>query len=167
MAEYTTLEQVKIRLKQFHIDSKSDSESSEVVFDHLEENPFWNSLSVKQKPTSEQKECTRKATRKRRFPRILKNFSPWLLILLCMTDRKPVKTSWQAIQRMVCREHGETGKNCLWVYFHLQKFYNPIEIEGFRRLCVTMLLIPVIRLQAAHFKGGGRCAKNKQLGDMN
>lgn len=40
MAEYTTLEQVKIRLKQFHIDSKSDSESSEVVFDHLEENPL-------------------------------------------------------------------------------------------------------------------------------
>ena len=36
MAEYTTLEQVKIRLKQFHI----DSESSEVVFDHLEENPL-------------------------------------------------------------------------------------------------------------------------------
>nr|DAP20831.1 MAG TPA: hypothetical protein [Bacteriophage sp.] len=35
----------------------------------------------------------------------------------------------------------------------MQKFYNPIEIEGFRRLCVTML-----RLQAAHFKGGGRCA---------
>lgn len=30
-----------------------------------------------------------------------------------------------------------------------------------RRLCVTMLLIPVIRLQAAHFKGGGRCANNK------
>lgn len=36
MEEYTTLEQVKIRLKQFHI----DSESSEVVFDHLEENPL-------------------------------------------------------------------------------------------------------------------------------
>ena len=33
MAEYTTLKQVKIRLKQFHI----DSESSEVVFDHLEQ----------------------------------------------------------------------------------------------------------------------------------
>ena len=33
MAEYTTLEQVKIRLKQFHI----DSESSEVVFDELED----------------------------------------------------------------------------------------------------------------------------------
>ncbi len=44
MAEYTTLEQVKIRLKQFHIDSKSDSESSEVVFDHLEENPILEQL---------------------------------------------------------------------------------------------------------------------------
>ena len=40
MAEYTTLEQVKIRLKQFHI----DSESSEVVFDHLEENPLLQQL---------------------------------------------------------------------------------------------------------------------------
>lgn len=44
MAEYTTLEQVKIRLKQFHIDSKSDSESSEIVFDHLEENPLLEQL---------------------------------------------------------------------------------------------------------------------------
>ena len=44
MAEYTTLEQVKIRLKQFHIDSKSDSKSSEVVFDHLEENPLLEQL---------------------------------------------------------------------------------------------------------------------------
>lgn len=40
MAEYTTLKQVKIRLKQFHI----DSESSEVVFDHLEENPLLEQL---------------------------------------------------------------------------------------------------------------------------
>lgn len=44
MVEYTTLEQVKIRLKQFHIDSKSDSESSKVVFDHLEENPLLKQL---------------------------------------------------------------------------------------------------------------------------
>ena len=40
MAEYKTLEQVKIRLKQFHIDSKS----SKVVFDHLEENPLLEQL---------------------------------------------------------------------------------------------------------------------------
>lgn len=44
MAEYTTLEQVKIRLKQFHIDSKSDSESPKVVFDHLEGNPLLEQL---------------------------------------------------------------------------------------------------------------------------
>lgn len=44
MEEYTTLEQVKIRLKQFHIDSKSDSESSKVVFDHFEENPLLEQL---------------------------------------------------------------------------------------------------------------------------
>lgn len=44
MAEYTTLEQVKIRLKQFHIDSESDSKSTKVVFDHLEENPFLEQL---------------------------------------------------------------------------------------------------------------------------
>lgn len=42
MAEYTTLEQVKIRLKQFHIDSKS----SKVVFDHLEENPLLEQLII-------------------------------------------------------------------------------------------------------------------------
>ena len=40
MAEYTTLEQVKIRLKQFHI----DSESSEVGFVDLEDNPLIEQL---------------------------------------------------------------------------------------------------------------------------
>jgi hypothetical protein len=40
MADYTTLEQVKIRLKQFHI----DSETSEVVFDDLEDNPLIEQL---------------------------------------------------------------------------------------------------------------------------
>nr|DAV59025.1 MAG TPA: hypothetical protein [Bacteriophage sp.] len=30
-----------------------------------------------------------------------------------------------------------------------------------RRLCVTILLMSAIWLQAAHFKGGGRCANNK------
>lgn len=40
MADYTTLEKVKIRLKQFHI----DSETSEVVFDDLEDNPLIEQL---------------------------------------------------------------------------------------------------------------------------
>lgn len=40
MADYTTLEQVKIRLKQFHIDEKT----SKVVFDVLEDNPLIDQL---------------------------------------------------------------------------------------------------------------------------
>ena len=40
MADYTTLEQVKIRLKQFHIDEKT----SKVVFDDLEDNPLIEQL---------------------------------------------------------------------------------------------------------------------------
>lgn len=40
MAEYTTLEQVKIRLKQFHIDEKT----FKVVFDGLEDNPLIEQL---------------------------------------------------------------------------------------------------------------------------
>ena len=101
MAEYTTLKQVKIRLKQFHI----DSESSEVVFDHLEENPLLEQLIS-------QAEADIRA--KRIYP---KSYT-------CMTDRKPVKTSWQAIQRMECRENGETVRICLLAYFHLQMYCN-------------------------------------------
>lgn len=40
MAEYTILEQVKIRLKQFHIDDTTE----EVVFDEKTDNPFLEQL---------------------------------------------------------------------------------------------------------------------------
>lgn len=42
MDEYTTLEQVKIRLKQFHIKTVTDEDgvtSDVVVFDQKEDNP--------------------------------------------------------------------------------------------------------------------------------
>lgn len=42
MAQYSTLEQVKIRLKQFHIDDSSGSD--ETVFDSKEENPLLEQL---------------------------------------------------------------------------------------------------------------------------
>lgn len=42
MEEYTILEQVKIRLKQFHVDDSSGEDV--VVFDHKEENPFLQQL---------------------------------------------------------------------------------------------------------------------------
>lgn len=47
MAEYTILEQVKIRLKQFHIEevTRDNGNSSDVVvFDDKEENPFIEQL---------------------------------------------------------------------------------------------------------------------------
>lgn len=47
MAEYTTLEQVKIRLKQFHIDTVTNDDkttSDVVVFDNKEDNPIIEQL---------------------------------------------------------------------------------------------------------------------------
>lgn len=47
MAEYTTLEQVKIRLKQFHIDTVDNGDettSDVVVFDNKEDNPLLEQL---------------------------------------------------------------------------------------------------------------------------
>ena len=43
MAEYTILEQVKIRLKQFHVES-NETTSDIVVFDRKEENPLLEQL---------------------------------------------------------------------------------------------------------------------------
>ena len=45
--EYTTLEQVKIRLKQFHIDTVTNDDettSDVVVFDNKEDNPIIEQL---------------------------------------------------------------------------------------------------------------------------
>lgn len=47
MAKYSTLEQVKIRLEQFHIetvDNEDDTTSDVVVFDKKEENPLIEQL---------------------------------------------------------------------------------------------------------------------------
>lgn len=42
MEEYSILEQVKIRLEQFHIENEDGEDK--VVFDHKEENPLLNQL---------------------------------------------------------------------------------------------------------------------------
>lgn len=47
MDEYTTLEQVKIRIKQFHIETVTDEDgvtSDVVVFDQKEDNPYIEQL---------------------------------------------------------------------------------------------------------------------------
>ena len=49
MDEYTILEQVKIRLKQFHIDTVTNDDyttSDVVVFDNKEDNPVIEQLKI-------------------------------------------------------------------------------------------------------------------------
>lgn len=62
MAEYTTLEQVKIRLKQFHIDTVTNDDettSDVVVFDNKEDNPIIEQLI---------KQATEDVKAKRNYP---------------------------------------------------------------------------------------------------
>lgn len=62
MAEYTTLEQVKIRLKQFHIETvtNEDNTTSDVVaFDNKEDNPIIEQLI---------KQATEDVKAKRNYP---------------------------------------------------------------------------------------------------
>ena len=148
MAEYTTLEQVKIRLKQFHIDSKSDSESSEVVFDHLEENPLLEQLISQAEADIRAKRIYPKSYTEEKIAADMKKFQS-VVVNLVVYDRSQAGENFMA-------SYSENGvsRKCWRI-----SICKCIVIK--RRLCVTMLLIPVIRLQAAHFKGGGRCA-NKQ-----
>ena len=60
--EYTTLEQVKIRLKQFHIETienEDDTTSDVVVFDNKEDNPIIEQLI---------KQATEDVKAKRNYP---------------------------------------------------------------------------------------------------
>ena len=62
MAEYTTLEQVKIRLKQFHIETVTNDDettSDVVVFDDKEDNPVIEQLI---------KQATEDVKTKRNYP---------------------------------------------------------------------------------------------------
>lgn len=62
MTEYTTLEQVKIRLKQFHIETienEDDTTSDVVVFDSKEDNPIIEQLI---------KQATEDVKAKRNYP---------------------------------------------------------------------------------------------------
>lgn len=55
---YTVLEQVKIRLKQFHIDDSSGTDIA--VFDHKEENPLLEQLIAQATDEVMNRGCTRR-----------------------------------------------------------------------------------------------------------
>ena len=72
MDEYTTLEQVKIRLKQFHIETVTDEDgvtSDVVVLDKKEDNPYIEQLIKLARNEVVSKRNSRKATRMKKYPK--------------------------------------------------------------------------------------------------
>jgi hypothetical protein len=106
MAEYTTLEQVKIRLKQFHIDSKSDSESSEVVFDHLEENPLLKQLISQAEADIRAKRMYPKSYTEEKIAADMKKFQS-VVVNLVVYDRSQAGENFMA-------SYSENGVSRTW-----------------------------------------------------
>lgn len=106
MAEYTTLEQVKIRLKQFHIDSKSDSESSEVVFDHLEENPLLEQLISQAEADIRTKRIYPKSYTEEKIAADMKKFQS-VVVNLVVYDRSQAGENFMA-------SYSENGVSRTW-----------------------------------------------------
>lgn len=106
MAEYTTLEQVKIRLKQFHIDSKSDSESSEVVFDHLEENPLLEQLISQAEADIRAKRIYPKSYTEEKIAADMKKFQS-VVVNLVVYDRSQAGENFMA-------SYSENGVSRTW-----------------------------------------------------
>lgn len=106
MAEYTTLEQVKIRLKQFHIDSKSDSESSEVVFDHLEENPLLVQLISQAEADIRAKRMYPESYTKEKIAADMKKFQS-VVVNLVVYDRSQAGENFMA-------SYSENGVSRTW-----------------------------------------------------
>lgn len=106
MAEYTTLEQVKIRLKQFHIDSKSDSESSKVVFDHLEENPILEQLISQAEADIRAKRIYPKSYTEEKIAADMKKFQS-VVVNLVVYDRSQAGENFMA-------NYSENGVSRTW-----------------------------------------------------
>ena len=102
--EYTVLEQVKIRLKQFHIDDSSGADVT--VFDEKEDNVLLEQLI---------KQAREDVISRRMYPDNytdeqievdLKKFES-VIVNLCMTAHRREKHSCQIIQKMGLNEVGE------------------------------------------------------------
>lgn len=106
MEEYTTLEQVKIRLKQFHIDSKSDSESPKVVFDHLEENPLLEQLISQAEADIRAKRMYPKSYTEEKIAADMKKFQS-VVVNLVVYDRSQAGENFMA-------SYSENGVSRTW-----------------------------------------------------
>lgn len=107
--EYTTLEQVKIRLKQFHIDTVTNDDettSDVVVFDNKEDNPLIEQLI---------KQATEDVKNRRNYPnsyteemitKDLKQFEG-VIVNLVVYDHSQVGEAFMA-------SYNENGVNRTW-----------------------------------------------------
>ena len=94
--EYTTLEQVKIRLKQFHIETvineEDDTTSDVVVFDNKEDNPLIEQLI---------KQATEDVKAKRNYP---DNYTDEMIT-------EDLKKFESVIVNLAVYDHSQAGEN--------------------------------------------------------
>lgn len=109
MSEYTTLEQVKIRLKQFHIETVTnddESTSDVVVFDNKEDNPIIEQLI---------KQATEDVKARRNYPEsytdetIVEDLKQYQSVIVNLTvyDHSQAGEAFMA-------SYGENGISCTW-----------------------------------------------------
>ena len=95
--EYTTLEQVKIRLKQYHIETVTnddDTTSDVVVFDNKEDNPVIEQLI---------KQATEDVKAKRNYP---DNYTDEMIA-------EDLKKFESVIVNLSVYDHSQAGENCM------------------------------------------------------
>lgn len=99
--EYTTLEQVKIRLKQFHIETvtneEDDTTSDVVVFDNKEDNPLIEQLI---------KQATEDVKAKRNYP---DNYTDEMIT-------EDLKKFESVIVNLAVYDHSQAGENFMASY---------------------------------------------------
>ena len=98
--EYTTLEQVKIRLKQFHIETVTnddESTSDVVVFDNKEDNPLIEQLI---------KQATEDVKAKRNYP---DNYTDEMIT-------EDLKKFESVIVNLAVYDHSQAGENFMASY---------------------------------------------------
>ena len=133
--EYTTLEQVKIRLKQFHIDTVTnddDTTSDVVVFDKKEDNPLIEQLIKQATEDVKAKRCYPDTFTDDDITADLKQFEN-VVINLAVYDHSQAGENYMS----ALSEGGKTEINCLSEFSLLSKCYSK------RRLSVIILLMSV------------------------
>lgn len=109
MEEYTTLEQAKIRLKQFHIDTVTNDDettSDVVVFDNKEDNPIIEQLIKQATEDVKAKRCYPDSYTDEMITEDLKKFKS-VIVNLAVYDHSQAGEAFMA-------SYNENGVNRTW-----------------------------------------------------